>query len=174
MSRFLHPSKRFTIGTSLFFVLFVSIVLPLISALTTRLIGVSEAPDTAFFYSVDSLIELMRQYGEDGRRIYIIMRWTFDVAWPIVYTGFFVTTVSYLCNKLSVTGKWIFIPLLGVLFDILENTFITIHMAVFPTELSFLLAITPYMTLFKWIFIGGSLVVQLVLLILLLTNKRHS
>lgn len=138
------------------------------------LIGVSDSPDTGFFYSVSSLLELMEQYGAQGRRVYIIMRWTFDVIWPLVYTTFFVVTISYLVINPSYSKYWLIAPILGVVFDFLENILLTIHMAVYPQELTILLYITPFMTLIKWIGIVLTFGIQVYLLILLLLKKRHS
>ncbi len=81
-----------TVVTLLFFVFI--LLLPKISEYTTEKTGISEAPDISFFYTSDDLYDLAARYGENGRQTYIVMRWTFDLVWPIVYTAF-LTANSY-------------------------------------------------------------------------------
>jgi hypothetical protein len=60
-------------------------VLPLVNLLSQHWIGVSESPDTIMFYHPNDFYALMILYGVKGRRIYIILRWTFDLVYPFAY-----------------------------------------------------------------------------------------
>ena len=105
-------------------------------------------------------------YGEQGRKAYIRARFTFDAVWPLVYTLFLVTAISWVFGKAFAPGSlWQrvnLVPLLGMLFDFLENVSTSLVMARFPDQTPVLAGLAPVFTLVKWVLLGGSFVLLLV------------
>ena len=56
-------------------------------------------PDTSLYYTAADLYRMAEGYGPQGRTAYIRARFTFDVAWPLVYLAFLVTALSWLINR---------------------------------------------------------------------------
>ena len=148
--------------TLLFFVFI--LFLPKISEYTSEKTGVSEAPDTSFFYKSDDLYDLAERYGESGRQTYIFMRWTFDVLWPIVYTAFITAWIWKLSNYLKIK-KIYYVPLIAMMFDYLENIGTTIVFQTYPDKIEIIATITPWMSMLKWTILGGSFIILILLFI---------
>jgi len=131
------------------FVLFTATILPWIATLTTEVIGVSDSPDTGFQFNLTHLYDLLQSYGVAGRRFYILMRWTFDVVWPLVYTCFLVSVIAYFGRNTSCRfgHRVLYVPILAMTFDFLENINATIVMAIYPTRLD----------LFGYLLFGSSI-----------------
>lgn len=158
-------SKKQTIIISIVFLLFTAIALPLISSYTAGVIGVSKSPDTSFSFQVSELYRIVQLYGKEGRTFYIVMRWTFDIVWPAIYTLFLVSAISYLAGA-SKTGfgyKVLYLPLLAVTFDLLENIFATIIMAIYPTMIDSFVYALFISSIAKWIMIVISFILVIYL-----------
>lgn len=143
------------------FLLFISNVLPYVSSMTNEVTGVSESPDTSFFYQSEKIFEMAEAYGESGRDFYILIRWTFDVIWPMVYGSFLYVMMrwiqrGYKLNKLTL------LPIAGVVFDFIENICATFIFWAYPTRLEWLATVIPFVTMIKWIAIGISFAVIIV------------
>jgi len=165
-----------TIVIVVIFLLFTSIVLPYIAGLTTRLIGVSESPDTGFGLTLNDLYFIRSEYGAYGRKVYIIMRYTFDIVWPIVYTSFLVVVFAYLGRNLNlkVGYKILYLPLIAVLFDFLENISATIFMAKYPKQADFFGMMTLSSSMIKWGLIGLCFAGVIVLLVMYIIKKLRN
>jgi hypothetical protein len=137
---------------SLGFILFTGGVLPFIANLTTSVIGVSESPDTNFTFNLSMLYEMLEAYGKEGRNFYVLMRWTFDVIWPVVYTGFIVSLIAYFTkvNTINYHIKQYIFPILAILFDYLENTLATIVMVIYPIEIDLISYLLFTSSIIKW------------------------
>jgi len=81
------------------FMLFTALVLPTQSAQAEANSGGADTPDLSFYYSPKELYQMAETYGEAGRQAYIKVRFTFDLLWPIVYTLFLVTSISWLTQR---------------------------------------------------------------------------
>ena len=150
------------------FVLFTSIVLPMVAHYSTVWIGVAESPDTGFGMSLVDYYSIRDNYGSEGRKIYTILRFTFDIVWPIVYGVFLFTSIFYL-NKITNVFKKIkihYIALLAVLFDFFENILAVIFMNTHPKEIDFLVYLLRTVSYIKWLFVGGSFVFIIVLFVI--------
>jgi len=73
------------------FLLFGALVLPGQAAAAEKASGGAGSPDTSFLYTPDDLLRQAEAYGAQGRAAYVRARWTFDLAFPLVY-GFFLVT----------------------------------------------------------------------------------
>jgi hypothetical protein len=114
------------------FVAFTALVLPDQAKSASEVSGDARTPDLSFFYTPNELLEMAESYGEDGRDAYIKARFTFDLAWPVVYTLFLATSIS-----------WVF------LFR-------------YPQRIPGIELLASAFTPLKWIFVSGAFVLLLV------------
>ena len=102
----------------LVFVLFSILVLPGQSQKAEQVSGGAGSPDTSFLYTSDDLYQMAEAYGEQGRKAYVHARFTFDLIFPLVYTFFLVTSVSWVFAKgFPASSRWQqanLVPLLGM------------------------------------------------------------
>ena len=149
-----------SISALVIFVIFLVAVLPgQATSAETQAQG-GDSPDTSLVYTREKLYAMAEGHGESGRNAYISARWTFDLIFPFVYTAFLVTSISWLCkNTFPKDSLWQFtniVPILGMVFDFLENSATTLVFARYPDETPVIDALAPIFTFIKWIFVGGS------------------
>lgn len=161
--------------TLIIFIGFIATVLPEQALQAEAAANGADSPDGSFFYSAADLYQSAATFGESGRQAYIRARWSFDVIWPLVYTLFLTTSISWVFGKaFPRTSKFQLanlIPFLGMAFDFLENSATTVVMARFPNPAPIAAHLAPIFTPIKWGFVNGSFVVLLVGLLFLLRNK---
>jgi hypothetical protein len=154
------------------FLLFSLMVLPAQSAGSDR--GL-QTPDLSLTYTPDDLYRMAEVYGETGRREYIHARFTYDLVWPIVYGLFLTTALTWLFAKAFPTeSAWRIAnlsPILGVLFDYLENISTSLVMLRYPQETPIAVSLAPIFTLLKWILVGGSFALLLIGVMAALWNE---
>jgi hypothetical protein len=167
LSRWLqyYSTGRVALAALLIFILFSALVLPRQSRPQPSEAG---TPDLSLFYTRGDLYRWAEAYGEQGRQDYVRARFTFDIAWPLVYTFFLVTSISWLCGKAFQPGsRWQLAnlaPVLGMAFDFLENIATSLVMVRFPQPTPVLDALAGVFTLLKWGFIAASFVLLLAVL----------
>jgi hypothetical protein len=148
------------------FVLFTSLVLPQQSRMAEESADGAGSPDLSLWYSADVLYAMAEAYGEEGRQAYVRARFTFDLVWPMVYTLFLCTTISWLFRRgFSVASLWQranLAPLGGALFDYLENVSTSLVMIRYPAQTPVVDGLASLFTLSKWALVGGSFVLLLV------------
>ena len=83
----------------LIFLLFSALVLPQQATKAEKETGSPDSPDMSFFYSPSDLYEMAEAYGEQGRKAYVEARFTFDLIWPLVYTLFLATAISWVFGR---------------------------------------------------------------------------
>ena len=109
---------------------------------------------------------MAESYGEQGRSDYVKARFTFDLIWPIVYTFFLVTTISWLFGKAtpaeSIWQQANLVPLLAMVFDYLENISTSIVMARYPARTAVVDILATIFTPVKWVLVGVSFVFLLI------------
>lgn len=167
LSKYIYERTNGTtamIATGLFLV-FTATVLPWISSLSYDLIGVSESIDTNVQFELNHIYSIIDQYGVEGRRIYIILRWTFDVIWPLVYTGFLVSVTAYLAKKKGCRFKEniLYVAIIAMSFDFLENILATIVMMLYPIQVDVLVYLLMTASILKWTILMIAFVVPIIL-----------
>jgi hypothetical protein len=147
------------------FALFVTFVLPNQSAQGDEAADVG-SPDLSLWYTPAELYRMAEAYGPEGRQEYIRARFSFDVAWPLVYGAFLVTAISWLyaCafKPDSLWWRSNLAPVMGVLLDFAENVSSSLVMARYPSRTPGIDVLAPVFTLLKWVFVGGSFVLLLI------------
>jgi hypothetical protein len=145
--------------------LFMVFVLPAQSANSAGAEGAG-SPDTSLFYTPRDLYRMADAYGPQGRADYIRARFTFDLVFPIVYTFFLVTTIGWLTRRAFASdSRWQLanlIPLVGALFDYLENVATSVVMARYPEMTTAVAVLASVFTPIKWLFVVGSFVLLLI------------
>ena len=148
------------LGGLVIFLLFGALVLPGQAAAAEKAAAGAGSPDTSILYTSDDLLRQAEAYGAPGRATYVRARWTFDLAFPLVYGFFLVTSIGWLLKKALAPGSpWHRLNLVLVAaaaIDFLENTATSRVMARYPAEAPLAAALAPGLTLVKWIFVYGS------------------
>ena len=144
----------------LIFLLFSALVLPQQATKAEQETGSADSPDMSFFYSPSDLYRMAESYGEQGREAYVRARFTFDLVWPLVYTLFLTTSIGWVFGKaFGPDSRWQranLVPLLGALFDYLENLSTSLVMLRYPDQTAVVDALAPVFTALKWLFLGVS------------------
>ena len=177
LSNTLH---RFTKGWLIFLLFLLDmffnlIVLPMAEALIKGDAGGPGPLDLRFFTPPTKMFEIIGQYGDYNRVFYHNVELTADVLYPIVYTLFFSLLISWLfqrgftsTNKMQ---KWNVLPFGAWLFDLLENIGIVILLAVYPSAPVILALLTTLLTMVKWVFAGGSMLLLVIGLVMAAKNR---
>jgi hypothetical protein len=142
------------------FLVFGALVLPGQAAAAERASAGAGSPDTSLFYTPDMLLGQAEAYGESGRAAYVRARWTFDLAFPLVYGFFLVTSIGWSLRRAAPpSSAWTLltlVPVAAVLFDFLENTATSIVMGAYPAVPDLAVVLAPWLTLVKWILVYAS------------------
>jgi hypothetical protein len=166
---------RRTLAALVVFLVFTVVVLPGQSAQSESYAGEAGSPDQSFFYSPDELYGMAEAYGPEGRNLYVRARFTFDLVWPLVYMLFLGTSLGWLSGKLFNEASRIrlipLLPIVGGLFDYLENIATSVVMVRYPDTTTLAATMAPYLTLFKWAFIACSFVAVIVLILKYILNR---
>ncbi|MCB0076352.1 MAG: hypothetical protein KDD73_02940 [Anaerolineales bacterium] len=152
------------------FILFTATVLPDQAAQAERYSAGLGSPDASLIYSPATLYDFAEAYGAEGRAAFIRARFTFDVVWPLVYTVFLATAISWVAGKaFAPTSRWQrlnLVPVVGMILDVLENSATSTVMWRFPSRTPVIEWLAPLFTALKWLFVNGSFVVLSVLLVI--------
>ncbi|HEY60085.1 MAG TPA: hypothetical protein G4N92_05310 [Anaerolineae bacterium] len=153
-------SGRVALAALVIFLLFTALVLPDQAAKLETATGIRESPDTSFIYSANDLYQMADAYGAEGRAAYIRARFSFDLVFPLVFTFFLVTAISWVYAHVFPTeSAWRhanLVPLSGMVFDYLENLSASLVMLRYPQRTAVVDWLAPVFTLIKWVFISVS------------------
>lgn len=154
---------HYLIIANIVMLVFLVVVLPWMSQLSVELIGSELALDTAGMYSRDYLYQVAAAYGERGRFYYTVIRYTFDLIWPLVYWFFLSVNLAFLLRRQPRMwrGFWLvlWLPALALLFDLCENISITLVFWRYPAQTPIIDTLAPWMSQAKWVFVGASFLV---------------
>jgi hypothetical protein len=149
-----YTTPRHIIIAAILFVALAMGVMPLAEAEIKR---ISTAPvsilDLQLGYSTATVYSILENMGEAGRRMYLLVEWTADLIYPIVYLVFLALLIARL-RVLNSLNRAVFLPLLPVViwvFDLFENIGLTILLLNYPQAMPILVAICSTLTLLKWI-----------------------
>ena len=169
-----YSSGWISLGSFVLFLLFSILVLPAQASKTEVFSGDSGTPDQSFYYSTEDLYRMAESYGLEGRSSYIQARFTFDLIWPILYTLFLTTSISWVYAKILSMDNNLrlvnLLPCLGMLFDYSENVFAALIMYRYPLPTSIIDILTPIFTMLKWLMISCSFFVLILGLLILSWN----
>lgn len=142
----------------LLFLLTTSVIFPLMSAIIEDPTGELEKIDTKFFYTSTELYEILDAYGDQGRRVYALSHLTADVLFPLVYAFFFGLLIAYIFQRAFPKDSWVqqlnLVPIMLLIFDLIENVSVVILLLAYPTQMEGLARFAGIITSVKWILAG--------------------
>lgn len=142
------------------FLLFSMTVLPRESALAETYSGEVGVPDISLFYTPQDLYRMAEVYGLEGRQAYIHARFRFDLVFPLIYTFFLTTGISWLFNHLPEKNNSSrllnLLPVVAMLLDFLENISAASVISAYPSTRPILACLAAISTPLKWLFVGAS------------------
>lgn len=165
---------------------FMATILPAKAADAASYTPAGAAFDTSFFYTPTQAMERVGMYSPEGRAAYVYDRWTFDVAWPLVYGFFLLSGWAYGLSRLKPargSGKaagssWLLVPALAVFFDFVENTAVSALMLVYPATPLAAAVVASTGTVIKWALVvigmSGAIGLPLAGAIVVLFRRRGS
>lgn len=128
MKRILIKMSKWKVILPLFvlFLIFPAYLFPHYQGRMGQLAGQEVIPlDSRFSYNYDEVKNVFDRLGSEGRNTYRFVIAKVDMVFPIVYGALFILVLAWLLKKLI--GKesgWILLalfPLIGILFEYLEN-----------------------------------------------------
>jgi len=150
-------------------------VLPSQSAQVESYSGGAGSPDTTFIYSPADLNRMAEVYGAEGRQAYVRARFTFDLAFPLIYTLFLASAISWLLGQTLPEGSlWRrlnLLPLAAMLLDFMENICAAHVMAAYPAAQPLASALASAATPLKWLSVGGSFLLLIIAMFLFIRKK---
>ncbi len=179
LSTWLHKRSTgpVTLAALVIFIVFTALALPTQAAEMARSTHGADSPDTSLLYTPGDLYQMAEAYGPEGRAAYIRIRFTFDLLWPVLYTFFLATSASWLLRRALPASSRLqrlnLVPVLGMLFDYLENICAALVMGRYPAHTPGIDVLAPVFTFLKWIFIGGSFILLLITAILALWRGKE-
>jgi hypothetical protein len=142
------------------FLLFAGLVLPGQATSAETYSGNAGSPDLSFYYSAQDLYHMAEVYGEQGRGAYLRARFTFDLIWPLVYTFFLCTAISWVYPRaFTADSFWRganLVPVLAMLLDYLENLSTSLVMLRYPHPTIVVDSLAPLFTMLKWVLVIAS------------------
>ena len=143
------------------FIFVVSYVFPTFSRILSIPEG-AEKIDTQTYYSSEKLYQVISKLDKTARRGYAISHMTADIIFPVVYTFLFGMMISITFRMIFPEGSWFkYLNLMPVglfVFDIIENTLLSVLLLSYPERYEFLAFTAGVVTFIKWIFSGLTVI----------------
>ena len=127
-----------------------------------------KALDTRFHYNHSEVLTLFDQMGEKGRAVNQFISGRLDMIYPLVYGGF-LTLLLLKLRRWQRASRWqfvVFLPVIAVCFDYLENFGVLSLISKFPAINEAQVQYVATMTSLKWIFVGLSILAILITLVI--------
>ncbi len=158
---------RVVLLSGILFSVFVAYVLPDYAARSATYTVAATAPDLRLFYSPADLYAAAEAWGELGRSAYVASKFGFDVVWPLVYTFFLTAMLAFLLpHCLAASSRYMqlnVLPVTAMFLDFFENACLARFFAYYPAASPVAVEVAPWFTLGKWILIGLSFALILIL-----------
>ena len=162
MTKTLNVLKKLAFGKTVFILFTMTMAIYLLMLLYSIPMVESFAPNTALFdlspsgYSYSQAISLLEELGDEGRAIYLSRQLPLDFVYPglsaISYTLLLIWLFSKSIKDTSRIFYLAFIPVLGGMFDYLENIYIIRMINSFPDLSPRLVQVASTFTLLKSVF----------------------
>jgi hypothetical protein len=154
------------------YVIFAAFILPL--SMETGLPNMGPL-DLLFSYSPDVAYLHLESFGVEGRERYAKVSMLVDTIYPVIYTLLFLTLIYQLQKNTGLASSRYrhitFVPLFAFAFDILENTCIVFMLKSYPERHDQVATLSSLFTSLKWISVGMSSALLIVLVIIKVKHK---
>lgn len=167
LSHFLYrvSKGRFVLLALAALLLFTFFALPGQNELIQKYSQGSGSPDTSLCYNATEIYHMAELYGAEGRAAYLRARWTFDLVFPVVFTLFLASAISWLLGRaLPADSRWRLLnlaPVAAMLADYGENLFASLVMWRYPLHCPVGELMAPVATLLKWTLVTISILIML-------------
>ena len=140
------------------FVSFIALVLPRQKAALGIYTRDAGSPGLSFFPKPDTVYEMARAYGPEGRSAYIKALLVYDFAWPFVYSFFYLIfirlTLGYAHSQKA--ARLSSVALLPGLLDWAENILSIVILSAYPEKMNAAAWVMAVTTCLKWITMGAA------------------
>lgn len=130
---------------------------------STNTIGVI---DLKFGFTPDEAYNMLKAYGEEGRKYYFFAESIIDIIYPLIYTCTNVLLLSYVFKKGFASNSFIqqlnIFPILATIGDFMENAGIISMLNAFPERADSAASFASNAGIFKWIAFGTTIALLLV------------
>lgn len=124
-------------------------IFPVMERFTKSHVG-DKLPDTTLRYTTKDLYSWAEEYGERGRTWYIILRFSYDLIFPMTYGAFLFIFIGHFLNQINEQMFFIaYLPLIGMTLDYIENIIVSIIMFRFPLKTPVVDRIVPTISFIK-------------------------
>jgi hypothetical protein len=134
--------------------------------------------DTRLVYSQADAGQLLTALGEAGRSSYQLTHLTLDLVFPVAYSLFFAGLSLWLTGKLGLSipqkQRVAVLLLVAAIFDLLENFIIMGMVAVYPKQVPALALASQLFTLIKFGLFAINFLVLVILLAMVIKQKKAS
>lgn len=139
--------------------------LPISLPALAKISGGATILDLEFYYQSHDVYQRLTQLGPEGRRLYLIILWSFDLILPAAY-ALALATASQMAwrhwyNRLSLLRLFVFLPLFAGGIDYMENGTISYLLLTYPEPQDTLANLAGYLTAAKTLTGRASVVVVL-------------
>jgi hypothetical protein len=133
----------------------------------TKYIENEKILDLRMGYSYNDVNEYLAKLGKDGRNYYAKTFHLVDTFYPIIYSVFYLITLSYLIKKCFKNNKKqksvLLLPIIGIICDYGENILIDSFIKTFENISQRDVIVSSYLTIIKFIFVYASLIIIILL-----------
>ena len=128
-------------------------------------IGELRPLDLYFFYRPDQAYEFLAALGADGRRAYVGMLLTSDMAFPVIYSLALSVLLMLVLRKVyppaSRLRSLCLFPFLAAIADGCENLGLAAATAAFPGRLDAMVRFAAFFTSLKWMLVAFTVLILL-------------
>ena len=129
-----------------------------------------------FGYTPTRAYQVMKEYGEKGRRAYTFLLLTTDLVFPFLYGSFLFLSIRMVARRAAIAvarGNWLAVcGLAAASFDYLENFSFLILMKKYPGQSTVVARLASLCTVTKFLFSGVSLIILAVLGVYIFIRKQ--
>lgn len=125
-------------------------------------------------YDADDVYFILNAIGQNGRSTYLILI-GLDLCLGLIYTAVLFLAIAMLLKKNLAPDKWdrlLFLPVIAMAFDYIENLFTFINIQTFPTINAAVTFTECCGTILKYTFLILSVIAVVILLIRSLLKKQ--
>ena len=172
--------KKATVFTILFAALYILINFSGVGvAGLMKITGGASILDFEFGYSYEKALNMLTALGTEGRVFYqtkiLVIDFPFPFSYMLFYTGFIALLTKHITPK-KLFGYLLFVPVLAMLFDWMENIGIIAMLNNYPALPNWAVSLACIMGILKTVFTIGSIIIiaGLFILFLYLKFRRHA
>ncbi len=161
----------------LLFLFFMAYLFPLYQVEVNDIAGKPvQSLDTRFSYAKNDVLQLFEAVKVEGREKMEFISGVVDMIYPLIYGIFFFllttkVTDSFSNKKLRIIR---FLPLIGMLFDYIENFSILNMLNAYPMISEKQVFISSSATSLKWIFLITSISLMIILIVIKILKRRST